>query len=76
MSLARNLTFLVATILLAGGYLASQKAYFDAQDPRFATATAEYTERIDSPSVKVLAMLIVLACIVFAFTNERAEGSE
>lgn len=49
---------------LVAGYLASQYAYFTG-------TTAQYTEKIDQPPVRMLALLFFIAAIALAFVKDK-----
>lgn len=56
----------VATIALLGlGYAASQFAYFQGQE-----ATIAYAQRIDSPPVRLLSLVLLVAAVVLGFVRE------
>lgn len=67
MKTARTLVGTVAILLLGGGYFASQYAYF-AGDP------ASYIRALDSSSVPILALLLLLATVIMAIVPEREES--
>jgi hypothetical protein len=56
--------FGAAALLLAGGYFASQVAFFNG-------SAARYSQSIDSPAVQGLAMLILVACVAFAAMPQK-----
>lgn len=63
----RNGLFLLSAILIVGGYLASTSFALRGQ-------AAEWAQRIDQPSVKWLALAIVLAALGFGFLpNDESE---
>ena len=66
MNLVRASVFACAALLLGGGYLASQTAYLASLQPESRDATSKYTEAVDGSPIKVLALLILIACVVFA----------
>ena len=71
MNLVRVAVFAAAALLLAGGYLASQAAFLASLDPGARGATADYAKAIDSPAIKLIALVIFLACIVFAALPQK-----
>ena len=64
MKLVRVAVFGAAALLLAGGYFASQVAFFNESAPR-------YSESIDSPAIKGLALLILVACVALAAMPQK-----
>ncbi len=75
MSLVRTVTFFAATALLGGGHLASQAAFLKSLDHASAGATAEYAARIDSASVSLLALAILVVCVLSAFVGSKPEDA-
>jgi len=58
---------LAATLLIVGGYAASQFAYFNG-------STADYTARIEaSPGISAVAMVILLASVCVSLCRKGAE---
>jgi hypothetical protein len=72
-NLVRVAVFAAAALLLAGGYLASQAAFLASLDPQARSATADYAKAIDSPAVKLIALAIFLACVVFTALPQKEE---
>jgi hypothetical protein len=66
-NLLRATVFASAVLLLGGGYLASQRAFFSG-------TTEQYAKAIDSPQVALLALAILITCVVLA--SMRQEASE
>lgn len=66
MKLVRMVVFGAAAFLLAGGYFASQAAFLN-------SSAAEYSKSVDSQPVRLLALLLLLACVVFAALPQRRE---
>lgn len=71
MNLLRVSVFAASALLLAGGYLASQVAFFAGLDPQNAQATADYAKAIDTPAVSAVALGILVACVVFASVRQE-----
>lgn len=67
MNLFRATVFGSATLLLGGGYLASQWAFVNA-------TTEQYSRAVDTPQVALLALVIFLACVVFACMPQQEEA--
>jgi hypothetical protein len=67
MNLARLLVVIGSILLLAGGYLASQLAAINGQ-------AADYAAKIDQPSIRTLAALLLVAAIALSFVPDREEG--
>ena len=76
MSLIRIVVFFAATLLLGGGYIASQAAFLASTHTITANATAEYATRVDAPTVRVLALLILAACVVLSLVPQGEEGAD
>jgi hypothetical protein len=74
-NLVRASVFASAALLLGGGYFASQRAYFDSLRPESRDATRNYVASIDASPVWVLALLILVACVVFVSLPQK-EGEE
>jgi len=68
MRTARFVVVVVLTVLVVGGYAASQVAYFNG------TAT-EYAAKVDTPSIRILSLLLLLVSIAMAFVREPEEPS-
>lgn len=64
MALIRTACFCAATLLLGGGYIASQLAFLS-------NTAIEHSARIDVPSVRTLSLVILVLCIVFAFVHDE-----
>lgn len=62
----RTALTVAALVLLSAGYAASQIAYFQGQ-------FIEYAARVDSPPVRALSGLILLAAVVLAWIPDRDE---
>lgn len=62
MNLIRTITCILALALLVGGYCASQWAVWNG-------TTADFAQKIDSPAIKSLAAVVVLAAIAIHFTQ-------
>ena len=71
MNLLRQVVFVVAALLMGGGYLASQSAYFAGPDK-----AAEYAQRVASPAVQVVALALLVVCVVSAFVPQGEEGAD
>lgn len=56
-----------AAVLLAGGYVASQWAFFMG-DP------AAYVQRLDESPVPMISLAILIAAIVLCFVPDKAES--
>ena len=77
MKLVRLLLFVLATILLAGGYLVSQITYVKSIGERGSTPVVQYAERIDVPIIVIASLIVVVGCIIFTLFQERKEdGSD
>ena len=77
MKLFRLLIFIMAAILLAGGYLVSQIAYAKSLATRDPTPVVAYAERIDVPVFVLASLIVIVACIVFTlFQEPKEEGSD
>jgi hypothetical protein len=66
MKLTRLVLTIAVAFLTVGGYLASTYASL-AGDPR------TYADRIDQPSIAMLALVLLIACIMLAFIPDRSE---
>ncbi len=73
MNLVRASVFASAALLLGGGYLASQTAYLSSLQPETRDATSKYVEAVEESPIKVLALLVLVACIVFASLPQKEE---
>ena len=69
MKLARMLLVLVASLLLGGGFLASQLASL--RGDSFA-----YAQRMDAAPIRYLALLLLLGAIGLSFIRDREEPIE
>lgn len=69
MELLRLVTFGATALLCTGGYLASVSAYFQG-------ATAKYTQAIESSSIPMLALVLLLATVALAFAPDRSGDKE
>ena len=77
MKFVRLLVFILATILLAGGYLVSQLAYAKMLATRDPAPVVSYAERIDVPVIVLAASIVIVACIVFTlFQEPKEDGSD
>lgn len=76
MTLIRTVLFFAAALLLGGGYLASQVAFFSSMYPQTANATVEYAAKIDVPQVKIIALILLIACVVLAFVPIKEEAAD
>lgn len=77
MKLLRLLVFILATILLAGGYLVSQLAYAKMLATNEITPVVEYAERVDVPVIVLASLIVIVACIVFTvFQEPKEDGSD
>lgn len=56
-------------ILLMGGYAASQLAYFSG-------SVADYYQKVDSPSIRMLALILLVASIVVSLLKEPKDPEE
>lgn len=70
MSLLRTVAFILATVLMASGYIASLAAFFAGPE-----RAADYAQRIASPAVQGVALVILLACVVFAALPQKEEDA-
>ena len=69
MRLIRAIVIVAATLLLAGGYVSSQMAFV-------ASRHQEYAAKMDSPAIRIVALLILIACIVLVIVRDPAEGAD
>jgi hypothetical protein len=67
MNLARLLVVIGSILLLAGGYLASQLAAMNGQ-------AADYATKIDQPSIRAFAALLLVAAVALSLVRDREEG--
>ena len=67
MSLVRAVAFAAGAFLLAGGYLSSQWAFLSGGAER-------YSQAIDTPEIKVLSLLLLVACVVSAALPQEVEA--
>ncbi|HWD38317.1 MAG TPA: hypothetical protein VG944_05675 [Fimbriimonas sp.] len=68
MKLLRLTLSIVATVLLTGGYLASQAAAL--QGPQEAL---DYAKNVDAAPIRYLALFLLVAAIALAFVPAREE---
>jgi hypothetical protein len=66
-NLFRATVFASAALLLGGGYLASQRAFFSG-------TTEQYAAAVDTGAVAWLALAILISCVVLAAIKQ--EGTE
>ena len=66
MSFLRYSLTVAALLALAAGYAASQYAFFNGR-------AAEYAQTVDTPFVKILALLILLVAIALSFLPDKEE---
>lgn len=66
MNILRTVVQIAALLLLGGGYFASQWAYWEG-DPR------AYARAVDVPSIQMLALALLVACIVLALAPHPSE---
>ncbi len=76
MNLLRVIVIAAAALLLAGGYLSSQVAFVASVNPLTRNATNEYAANMDSPVIRIVALLILLASVVLAIVQKPAEGAD
>ncbi|MCU0315324.1 MAG: hypothetical protein MUC92_01895 [Fimbriimonadaceae bacterium] len=69
MKLIRLVIGLVGTVLMAGGYFASQVAYHSGTAPR-------YIEAVDSSPIPMLSLGLLAAVVVLAFFKEPEDRQE
>ncbi|HRF60088.1 MAG TPA: hypothetical protein PLH94_09275 [Fimbriimonadaceae bacterium] len=69
MNAIRIAVMAAATLLVGGGYAASQVAYFRGMAPQYAKA-------IDTPSVAMIAALILVGSIALAWIPDRTGEGE
>jgi len=73
----RLLVFILATILLAGGYLVSQIAYVKSIGEKGKTPVVVYAERIDVPVIVLASVIVVVGCVIFTvFQEPKEDGSD
>jgi len=66
MSFLRYSLTLVALLALAAGYAASQYAFFNGR-------ASEYAQTVDTPAIRILALVFLLAAIAFSFVPDKEE---
>jgi hypothetical protein len=69
MKLARLIVATCAFLLLAGGYFASQSAFFSG-------TTKQYIEKLDKGPVAVLALVLLSAAVILAFIPDSEADEE
>lgn len=63
MKLARWCVIAMSLLLIGGGYLASQSAFFGG-------TTAEYIKALDTSPVPMLSLVLLIAVVVLAFLKK------
>ena len=78
MKLIRAIVVAASALLLAGGYLSSQMAFVASSSPVTLTpdAAKDYAASMDSTVIKIVALLILIACIVLVNVQDPAEGAD
>lgn len=66
MNTVRTAITLIGTLLLAGGYFASQAAYFS-------NSTASYIRSLDQSSVPILSLVVLLAAAALLIVPAKPE---
>jgi hypothetical protein len=66
LGLIRTLYIIIATLVVVGGYVASQYAFFQG-DP------AQYAARVDSPAMRLVSALILVGGIALVWLGRNAE---
>lgn len=69
MNAARLAVSLALTVLLAGGYAASQWAALTGQ-------AVDYAKRVDVPTIQALALVLLVAVVALAFIPERTDEAK
>ena len=69
MKLARMVLVLVASLLLGGGFVASQMASLNGD-------SLAYVQRMDSAPIRYLALLLLVSAVGLSFVPEREEPKE
>lgn len=64
MKLIRSLVFWVSSLIMGGGYLLSQQAFFEG-------TTQSYSAFIDQSVLPVLTLGLLVAIVIFAFIPEK-----
>ncbi len=76
MNLLRVIVVAAAALLLAGGYLSSQVAFVASTNPLSRNATSEYAANIDTPVIRIVALLILVACVVLVVVQKPTEDAD
>ncbi|MCH7944455.1 MAG: hypothetical protein IIC73_00335 [Armatimonadetes bacterium] len=76
MKLIRAIVIAAAALLLAGGYVSSQMAFVASRSPEARDAAKDYAANMDMPAIRIVALLILIACIVLAIVHDPAEGAD
>ncbi len=78
MRLIRVIVVAAAALLLAGGYVSSQLAFVASNTPGTLTldAAKDYAARMDVPAIRIIALLILVACVVLVMVQDPAEGAD
>ncbi len=69
MKLARMLLVLVASLLLGGGFVASQLASLRGD-------SYSYAQRMDAAPIRYLALALLIAAVALSFVPEKEDPSE
>jgi hypothetical protein len=64
MKIFRLIIALIGTLLLVGGYFASQSAFFGA-------TTAQYVQKLDDSPVPLLALGLLVSAVVLGFIPDK-----
>ena len=75
MKTVRLVVSIVVSVVLVGGYAASQLALvLSQQDPSSANDIVDYSAKVDTPPVHYLMLVLFLACLALALFREREDG--
>ncbi|MCH8978727.1 MAG: hypothetical protein IH945_05730 [Armatimonadetes bacterium] len=78
MRLIRAIVVAASAMLLAGGYVSSQMAFVASNTRGTLTpdAAKNYAASMDVPAIRMVALLILVACIVLVIVRDPAEGAD
>lgn len=76
MRLIRAIVVAASALLLAGGYLSSQMAFVASRSLETRDAARDYAASMDSTVIRIVALLILIACVVLVNVQDPAEGAD